>query len=71
MMSVEEVKKILMDGARKMGGSHFYINYANGRKSLREVYGEEWRLKKLRQLKRRYDPENQFRFYAPILLGKE
>jgi hypothetical protein len=71
MKSGEEIKKTLVDGARKMGGSHSYINYTNGRESLREIYGEEWRLEKLRQLKRRHDPRNQFRLYALILLGKE
>jgi FAD/FMN-containing dehydrogenase len=71
MKSGEEIKKILVDGARKMGGLHSYINYEYGRETSRDIYGEEWRLKRLRQLKRRYDPKNQFRFYAPILLVKE
>ncbi|KAL8929082.1 MAG: hypothetical protein Q9172_000625 [Xanthocarpia lactea] len=44
-----------------------YLNYANGDESLEAVYGyESWRLKRLRALKKRYDPENKFRFYNPI-----
>ena len=27
---------------------------------------EEWRINKLRRVKREYDPDNQFGFYAPI-----
>jgi hypothetical protein len=27
---------------------------------------EPWRLEKLRGLKRKYDPENRFRFFAPL-----
>ncbi|KAK3901903.1 6-hydroxy-D-nicotine oxidase [Staphylotrichum tortipilum] len=45
-----------------------YVNYAFGDESLEAMYGyEPWRLEKLRGLKRKYDPENRFRFYAPIV----
>jgi hypothetical protein len=30
---------------------------------------EAWRLRKLRDLKQKYDPNNRFRFFAPILPG--
>jgi hypothetical protein len=44
-----------------------YVNYAYGDESLEELYGfEAWRLEKLKKLKGVYDPENRFRFYAPI-----
>lgn len=65
--SGNEIKRILVDGAKAKGGSRSYVNYANGGESLEEMYGpEEWRLQKLRRLKRAYDPENKFQFYAPI-----
>ncbi|EFX02707.1 FAD-binding domain containing protein [Grosmannia clavigera kw1407] len=45
-----------------------YVNYANGMESLGEKYGHEaWRLKKLWELKIKYDPFNRFRFYNPIV----
>ncbi|KAK4151547.1 6-hydroxy-D-nicotine oxidase [Chaetomidium leptoderma] len=52
------------------GGSErrTYVNYAHGHESLQALYGyEPWRLQKLQALKRKYDPENRFRFYAPIV----
>ena len=54
---------------RAAGGQelHAYINYAHGHESLEEVYGhEKWRLEKLKGLKKKWDPENRFRFYSPI-----
>lgn len=47
---------------------HSYVNYAHGDESLEEVYGyEPWRLQKLRWLKKKYDPKNNFGFYEPIV----
>lgn len=47
---------------------HAYVNYAHGDETVEEVYGHHaWRLEKLRRLKREYDPENRFGFYAPIV----
>ncbi|KAE8150125.1 FAD binding domain-containing protein [Aspergillus avenaceus] len=44
-----------------------YVNYAFGDESLDSMYGyEPWRLERLRELKKKYDPSNQFRFYNPI-----
>jgi hypothetical protein len=44
-----------------------YINYAYGDESIEAWYGyEPWRLEKLRQLKRMFDPDSKFSFYAPI-----
>ncbi|KAH8585688.1 hypothetical protein B0O99DRAFT_603102 [Bisporella sp. PMI_857] len=47
-----------------------YVNYASGNEweTLESIYGyEEWRLKKLRHLKAKYDPHNRFRYYVPII----
>lgn len=45
-----------------------YVNYAWGDESLQALYGyEPWRLEKLLQLKKKYDPRGQFSFYAPIV----
>jgi hypothetical protein len=45
-----------------------YMNYARGGESLEARYGyEPWRLERLRKLKRRYDPENKFAWYNPIV----
>ncbi|KAL4809572.1 hypothetical protein BDV18DRAFT_157323 [Aspergillus unguis] len=44
-----------------------YINYAVGEESVEAVYGEEWRVDRLKELKERYDPLNRFRFYNPII----
>lgn len=44
-----------------------YVNYAYGDETQKAVYGhEQWRQHKLRQLKKKYDPEGKFNFYAPI-----
>jgi hypothetical protein len=50
-----------------------YVNYASGRcyESLESVYGyEPWRLDRLRELKAKYDPHNNFRYYEPIITNK-
>ncbi|KAI2615592.1 hypothetical protein GGR54DRAFT_257821 [Hypoxylon sp. NC1633] len=45
-----------------------YVNYANGKESIEERYGHEhWRIQKLRGLKAKYDPQNRFRFFNPII----
>ena len=44
-----------------------YVNYANGDESQGAVFGyEPWRLQRLRELKKRYDPLGRFNFYEPI-----
>ncbi|KAL4875383.1 hypothetical protein BJY04DRAFT_232662 [Aspergillus karnatakaensis] len=46
-----------------------YVNYASGFETLEERYGHEsWRVERLRELKEKYDPENRFRFYNPIVV---
>lgn len=45
-----------------------YVNYANGFEPIEQKYGHEpWRLERLRGLKAKYDPNNRFRFYNPIV----
>lgn len=47
---------------------HAYVNYAVGEESLESIYGYRgWRVAKLKTLKKKLDPENRFRFYAPIV----
>ncbi|KAJ5707489.1 FAD-dependent oxygenase [Penicillium malachiteum] len=44
-----------------------YINYAYGAETSEQIYGsEEWRQRRLRALKKEYDPYGKFSFYAPI-----
>lgn len=46
---------------------HTYINYAPGLEEVESIYGhDEVRLTKLRALKKYWDPNNRFGFYAPI-----
>uniref|UniRef100_A0A4E9DNB2 FAD-binding PCMH-type domain-containing protein n=1 Tax=Gibberella zeae TaxID=5518 RepID=A0A4E9DNB2_GIBZA len=49
-----------------------YVNYGNTTSTMRDppeaLYGyEQWRLKKLRQMKHIYDPDNVFRWYQPLI----
>lgn len=66
----EGLRAILQEGTgRKAEDVHGYVNYANGMEKggTKSWYGfDEWRLDRLRQLKREYDPERRFSFYAPI-----
>lgn len=46
-----------------------YVNYAIGNawETNEQIYGPEaWRIKKLKQLKTKYDPNNRFRYFVPI-----
>lgn len=46
-----------------------YVNYAFGDETQQEVYGyEPWRLQRLRGLKSKYDPQQRFSYYEPIVL---
>ncbi|CRG92718.1 putative FAD-linked oxidoreductase YvdP [Talaromyces islandicus] len=45
-----------------------YVNYANGYEPIEQWYGhEEWRIKRLTDLKSKYDPTNRFRYFNPIV----
>ncbi|KAJ5288923.1 hypothetical protein N7478_001953 [Penicillium angulare] len=44
-----------------------YINYAYGSETSEQIYGaEKWRQDRLHALKKQYDPQGKFSFYAPI-----
>ena len=44
-----------------------YVNYAFGDEPIEQMYGyEAWRLKRLRDAKKKYDPKGRFSFYNPI-----
>lgn len=64
----EKIRAAVFEGGTASKGEyHAYVNYATGGETIEEVYGyEQWRLKKLRALKKAWDPHNQFGFYAPI-----
>jgi UDP-N-acetylenolpyruvoylglucosamine reductase len=47
--------------------NNVYLNYAMGYESIESMYGEQWRVDRLRRLKAKYDPQNRFRWYNPII----
>lgn len=62
----EALREILHVGSGR-AVKRTYINYAFGTESVDEIYGvESWRHKKLLDLKKKYDPEGKFIFYAPV-----
>ena len=61
-----ELRQVLFN-ASGLDQLHSYVNYAHGDETVQEMYGfESWRQKRLRELKRKYDPQSRFSFYAPI-----
>ncbi|KAK1239988.1 hypothetical protein MKX08_007430 [Trichoderma sp. CBMAI-0020] len=44
-----------------------YINYAVGNEPLESIYGYGGQVPKLRALKAKYDPQNKFRWYNPVV----
>ncbi|KAI0854095.1 hypothetical protein F5Y00DRAFT_222271 [Daldinia vernicosa] len=64
----KKLRDYLLEGSDDPDRLRAYVNYANGDESLEEIYGwEEWRLEKLRKLKKHWDPENRMRYYVPIV----
>ncbi|KAK4118888.1 FAD-binding domain-containing protein [Parathielavia appendiculata] len=66
----ERWSKALETAAAGSAERRVYVNYALGDESLQAIYGrrdEPWRLERLRALKRKYDPNNRFRFFSPIV----
>jgi hypothetical protein len=63
----EALRNILHAGSGQVT-KRTYVNYAFGTESVKEIYGDElWRQKKLTALKKKYDPNRMFNFYAPIV----
>lgn len=46
-----------------------YLNYATGGEALESMYGRDGQLDKLHKLKAKYDPENRFRWYNPLIIN--
>ncbi|KAF2190320.1 FAD-binding domain-containing protein [Zopfia rhizophila CBS 207.26] len=66
LAAAKEMRKVLLDGSNS-NKLHAYVNYAFGDETLQELYGfEPWRVERLKKLKKKYDPEGRFNFYAPI-----
>ncbi|EEQ35787.1 FAD binding domain-containing protein [Microsporum canis CBS 113480] len=62
----KNIREILHRGS---GREHMraYVNYAYGDEGPTEWYGSEsWRQNRLQSLKKKYDPNGMFSFYAPI-----
>lgn len=50
---------------------HMYVNYAMGSETVAETYGrDQSRVKRLRQLKAKWDPKDRFGFYNPLTKGQ-
>jgi hypothetical protein len=63
----QQLRNILFEGSGRED-IRAYVNYAYGDETTEQLYGgEEWRHQQLRALKMKYDPEEKFSFYAPIL----
>ncbi|KAI6083158.1 FAD-binding domain-containing protein [Hypoxylon rubiginosum] len=61
-----DLRQILHEGSQREE-MHTYVNYAFGDESTQNWYGyEQWRQDRLSALKRKYDPNSKFSFYAPI-----
>lgn len=61
----QQITAALLEGTgRKLRA---YVNYANGDETEQALYGYvPWRLRRLRALKKKYDPFGRFNFYGPI-----
>ncbi|KAI4174451.1 MAG: hypothetical protein LQ348_006376 [Seirophora lacunosa] len=61
-----EMRRVLLEGSGS-GKLNAYVNYVSEGESLQEIYGHEpWRIEKLKELKKRYDPKRRFGYFAPI-----
>ncbi|KAI0540093.1 hypothetical protein GGR58DRAFT_462325 [Xylaria digitata] len=64
----QSLRNFLLEGSSDPAHLRAYVNYANGDEPLEAVYGwDKWRLQKLRQLKRQYDPKNRMKYYVPFV----
>ena len=61
----QELREIALEG--KPGPLNAYVNYAHGDETEEDWYGHEsWRIQRLTDLKKKYDPNNRLVYYAPI-----
>ncbi|KAL2829220.1 hypothetical protein BDW59DRAFT_170621 [Aspergillus cavernicola] len=64
----ETLRQILRKGSESENELHAYINYAFGNEDPKSWYGyDSWRIKKLQELKRKYDPHGRFSIPPPIM----
>lgn len=62
----KQIRQILHEGSGRKD-VRAYVNYAYGDEGPKEWYGSEsWRQSRLQSLKKKYDPNGMFSFYAPI-----
>ncbi|GAP83928.1 putative 6-hydroxy-d-nicotine oxidase [Rosellinia necatrix] len=62
------LRGFLLEGSDDPEHLRAYVNYANGDEPLEAVYGwEDWRLQKLKALKRQFDPKNAMKYYVPFV----
>jgi hypothetical protein len=62
----EQLRQILHEASGN-ADVRAYVNYAYGDETPKQWYGSEaWRQSRLQGLKKKYDPEGKFSFYAPI-----
>ncbi|PYH85967.1 FAD-binding domain-containing protein [Aspergillus uvarum CBS 121591] len=62
----DALRRIILEGSGREE-LHVYVNFAAGDEAPEQIYGyEEWRLDKLKELKKKYDPERRFSYFAPI-----
>jgi Berberine and berberine like len=60
-----QIRDILFQGSG-LNKLRVYVNYASGDETVEQMYGDGWRIEKLRKLKKKYDPNGRFDFYNPI-----
>ncbi|UNI13777.1 hypothetical protein JDV02_000487 [Purpureocillium takamizusanense] len=62
----EQLRSILQQASGRKE-LHTYVNYAYGSETKQQWYGgDKWRQDKLSALKKKYDPNGRFNFYAPV-----
>lgn len=61
-----QIRQVLYEGSGQTS-LNTYVNYAYGDETPKAWYGaDQWRQDRLRSLKKNYDPNGRFSFYAPI-----
>jgi hypothetical protein len=62
----DELRDVLFQGSGQKE-MRTYVNYAYGDENSKEWYGaEQWRQDRLASLKKKYDPNGRFIYFAPI-----